>query len=358
MLDILRAQVASPLFNLNPVDGDQWAQDFWEPGYMTMPGASGPHTMKMAIRSANVYANSTTNPLRPAGKIIYSQLRGPDFGTVQQFTRNSSTTDTLNSFGNLETIPPYSYMGSSYPLGRTLRGNIPSYHPDLSFIKMMEAQSMQPPVYIDTSWLLVGHVDETTSFIPVNSPRGWILLVNDPRLAKSMLEAEVTNGNGAVKMFPGMLTYNSAGTAYVSAERTISQVLADTQVMNESAASAAEVDAQLAIIKAATGLTDAEIIRVPYLHEPVGGQSLAYMPGTVNGVLMTSKVFAAPDPHGPIIGGKDIFKVQLETALAAFGVQVKWVEDWYLYHINAGEAHCGSNTMRKIPSTLWWETGR
>ena len=128
--------------------------------------------------------------------------------------------------------------------------------------------------------------------------------------------------------------------------------------MNESARAATEVDAQVAIIKSATGLTDAEIIRVPYLHERVSGSSLAYQPGTVNGVLVTKNVFASPDPHGPIINGQDIFKAQLAAALAPYSVQVQWVEDWYLYHINAGEVHCGSNSMRKIPSALWWESGR
>ena len=354
--------VAAPLVGLQTdFDGngpDQWAQDFFETGYMTMPGKSGPHTMRVGIRSANVYGGSPSDPLRPAGKIIYSTLRGHDIGTVQQFSPGASTEDTLNSFGNLETIPPYSLGGVNYPLGRIIRGNVPSYHPDQSFVKMMESQAIQPPVYVDTSWLLVGHIDETVSFLPVNSPRGWILLINDARLAKKMLEDQVTAGNGSAIMFPGQQTYNAQGTAYVSAARTINQVLADTALMAESATAAAAVDAQLDIIKTATGLTDAEIIRVPYLHEKVMGVALAYQPGTANGLLVNGKVFAPPATHGPIIGGKDIFKVQLEDALQPFGVSVSWVEDWYLYHINAGEVHCGSNAARKIPSTMWWETGR
>jgi protein-arginine deiminase len=135
-------------------------------------------------------------------------------------------------------------------------------------------------------------------------------------------------------------------------------VLNDTAVMQESAAAAAEIDDQVTIIKMATGITDAEIVRVPFLHEPVSGASLAYVPGTVNGVALNSTTFASPDPHGPVIGGSDIFKTALQSALTPYGYTVRWVEDWYLYHINAGEVHCGSNAMRAIPAAKWWESGR
>ena len=135
---------------------------------------------------------------------------------------------------------------------------------------MIESQAVQPPLYVDTSFLLVGHVDETLSFLPVSSPRGWILLINDARLARKMLEAEVAAGRGDVKMFVGLQTYGPINQL-VSAERTLSEVLADTALMNQSAIAAAAVDAQLAILKAETGITDAEIVRVPFLHERVGG---------------------------------------------------------------------------------------
>jgi protein-arginine deiminase len=168
----------------------------------------------------------------------------------------------------------------------------------------------------------------------------------------------VQNGNGGVKMFEGMSWYDwNTGYPY-SAQTTISQVLADTDVMSESAESAVQVDAQIAAIKAATGLTDAEIVRIPYLHQPEDGYSVAYQPGTVNGVVLNGTNYVAPEPHGPVIGGQDIFKDQLEQALAPYGYTVRWVEDWALYHALDGEVHCGSNAARAIPEIKWWETGR
>ncbi len=352
------AGITRPLVGL-PVN-DQWAQDFFEPGYMSMPKAGGAqHVIRVNYRSANVYG-SGSYPLREAGRIVFDGLRGRDVAGIQHYDPAfdpSGEADSLDSFGNYETIPPYSYNGVNYPLGRTLRGSTTGFTPDPTFMKMVNAQKQQPTVNIDTSWLLVGHVDESVTFIKANTPRGWVALVNDARLAKTMLENLKAQGFGTTKLFTGMYWQNDFG-GETAAAVTINQVLADTEVLAESARSAAEIDTQVVALKAATGLTDGEIIRVPFLHQPVSNLSLAYQPGTVNGVSANDTNFFAPNPHGPVVGGKDVFKTQLEQALGAVGVSVRWVEDWNLYHRLAGEVHCGSNSARAIPSTKWWETGR
>lgn len=344
--------------NAYPYD-DQWTQDFFEVGYMSMPIAGGKqHVIDVFLRSANIYYADLKNPLRDAGKVVFAKFRGPDVAGVVQYDMSSSPDmDSLNSFGNLETIPPYSFGGVDYPLGRLFRGSIPSFHPDASFEKMMEAQAVQPPVTIDTSWLDIGHVDETISFVKSSTSRGWTILANDPALAKKMLQDQVTAGNGDTLMFAGKKWLDSSN-AETPAEIAIKDVLADANIMAASDEAAANVDAQLSIIKAATGITDAEIIRIPFLHEPVQGFSLAYQVGTVNGLYYADGAFAAPDPHGPIIGGKDIFKDQMETALSAIGITVVWVEDWDLYHRLSGEIHCGTNSKRGLAAgETWWTSG-
>lgn len=351
------AGVARPLTTV--MTQDQWTQDFFETGYMSMPApGGGQKVIRVAFRSANVYGSGNF-PLRSAGRVAFA-LRGKDYAGIQQYDPNydrSGVMDTLDSFGNTETIPPFTHAGVSYPLGRILRGSVPSYAPDPSFTRMLAAQRMQPIVNIDTSWLLVAHVDETISFIRADTPRGWLMLVNDPLLARNMLQYAVNQGHGAAKMFVGKQWLSDFGLPY-SAEVTVQQVLQDPDVMAESARSAAEIDAQVAIIKAATGITDAEIVRIPFLHYPVDGYSLAYQPGTVNGIVINRDHYFAPDPHGPMIDGQDMFKVQLQAALQPYGVTVQFIEDWNLYHRLAGEIHCGTNAERVIPSTKWWESGR
>ncbi len=339
---------------------DQWTQDFFEVAYMSMPTRTGNHVIDVFIRSSNVYYPDYPNDaLRDAGKVVFAKFRGRDAAGVVAFdlAHHNADSDSLNSYGNLETIPPFSLGGVDYPLGRQIRGNTTRFGTDPALEKLLVSQGMQPSVYVDTEWLLVGHIDETVSFVKAPSPRGWVMLVNDPALAKQMLEAQVTAGNGAVKMFVGQKWVDDQGVER-AADVSISDVLANVDVMAESAATAAHVDTQVQIIKTATGLTDAEIIRVPYLHEPVMGTSLAYQPGTVNGLVFAHDTFGAPEPHGPIIDGKDIFKTQLEMALQPIGIKVAWVEEWNLYHRLSGELHCATNSRRDATKPTWWTSGR
>lgn len=341
-------------------DEDPWAQDFFETAFMTMPAAGGTqHAIRVNLRSANVYQpGDPQNPLRAAGQVVFTAFRGKDTAGVQQFDKSHSPNmDSLDSFGNTETIPPYTLGSESYPFGRILRGATPTFFPDKSFTKMLTSQSIQPIVEIDTSWLLVGHVDETLSFVKASTPRGWALLVNDPTIAKKMLEDQVTAGNGATPMFIGKQWYDDRGKAS-PAEVTIAQVLADTTVMGASAEAATEVASQIAKLKRETGITDSEIIKIPFLHTTEQGLSYAYIPGMVNGIYVADGHFVVPTPHGPVIDGKDIFEATMVDRLEPLGITVHFVEDWDDYHAALGEVHCGTNTRRKIPDAKWWESGR
>ena len=342
--------------------GDIWTEDFFETGYASMPTQGGQqHAMRVNFRSASVFwTNSNTQafPLRTAGQVVFTRFRGRDAAGVQAYTmQQDREASSLNSYGNTETIPPYTNGGVSYPLGRVLRGSIASFAPDPVMTKLLESQAVQPAVYVDTSWLVVSHVDETISFVKANNARGWVLLLNDPTLAKRMLEAEVARGNGSVQLHLGKNWYDRNGRA-TPAAISISQVLANTDVMSRSAVAAAEINAQLEILKRETGVIEAEIIRVPFLHYTEYGASIAYQPGFVNGLVTGDTDFIAPDPFGPVIGGKDIFKKDFEEKLAPLGYNVRWVDDWDLYHVNLGEVHCATNTSRGIPVAKWWEGGR
>ena len=83
------------------------------------------------------------------------------------------------------------------------------------------------------------------------------------------------------------------------------------------------------------------------------------MPGIVNGISLQPTHFGPPDPHGPVIGGHDLFVQATTQNLDAIGITNHWIEDFELYHALDGEVHCGSNTRRQIPATAaWWESGK
>jgi len=65
------------------------------------------------------------------------------------------------------------------------------------------------------------------------------MLVNDPQLARKMLEDQAANGNGAVKMFTGLNWYDDNGNPF-PAQATIQQVLDDTDVMTTSQTAASK----------------------------------------------------------------------------------------------------------------------
>ena len=343
------AGVPNPLREITV--SDQWNQDYFETAYMSMPApGGGQKVIHVNFRSAYY----TSGGLRSAGRTVYTVLRGSDVaGATVYDSSHSNSMDTLNSFGNLETIPPFTKGSTTFPLGKVIRGSAPTWYPDPAFDKMITSQSVQGILYVDTSWLLVGHIDETTSFVRAPTARGWALMVGDSTLGRTLLEQAKAQGFGSTPMFVGK--YWSGNSP---AEVTIDEVLADTEVMNESAWAAVQTDNQVAAIKAETGLTDAELIKVASLWEQASGSSVAYVPGMVNGIYLSDTDFGPPDPHGPVIGGQDLWKAQLEGALLPYGINVRWIEDWDLYHRLDGEVHCGSNTTRAVPANIkWWESG-
>ncbi|MCY1019879.1 protein-arginine deiminase family protein [Pyxidicoccus sp. MSG2] len=337
---------------------DLWTQDFLEPAYMSMPAPGGmQHSIQVNYRAPFVIAPEKNAALRLAGRMAFG-LRGYDQAAVQQYQPGmSEESQTLNSFGNTEVIPPYEKDGVKYPLGRLFRGRGPDTRPDLqpdpSFTRLLEAQRVQPPVYVDTTWLNVSHVDETFSFLPANTPRGWVVLMADPALARRMLLDLRARGHGDAKLFTG-LTWGFDRPA----ELTVSEVLDHAGFMDASALATLEIDTQRSILQEETGLTDAEIIRVPFLFQEVTGGLGALQPAMLNLLAVSSTQVIAPEPHGPLIDGKDPFKTYFEEALAAYGIRVHWSDVWSPYHINGGQVHCATNSARAIPATKWWEGGR
>jgi protein-arginine deiminase len=64
-------------------------------------------------------------------------------------------------------------------------------------------------------------------------------------------------------------------------------------------------------------------------------------------MLMRDKTCIAPKPFGPVVGGIDLFEDHYSKTLQSLGLTVYFIDDWDLYHLQKGEVHCGSNTLRK-----------
>jgi protein-arginine deiminase len=265
---------------------------------------------------------------------VFRDLRGPGVAVVQAMADDGrdGIKDLRNATGNIESLPPY----RGYPDGRLVYGSDPSgaLMPDPAFIGLLTSQGRQPPVVVDTSWLLVGHADETTRVVRARTARGWTIMVADPRLAVSTLRANQAHGD--VRFTAGRLT------------ATIDEVLADEQLMADNEEAARHIDDQLSVLLRETGLREDELVRVPVLFTKPKeiGLFVAATPGIPNGLSIDAQTFAAPDPHAPVIDGEDIFQQVTERALR--GVDVRWVEDLGWAHLGGGEVHCTTNAWREV----------
>jgi protein-arginine deiminase len=331
---------------------DMWLQDTFEPATASMPVVGGSQTMRILIRSGNVWelpgadGKLVATP-RPAGRLLYRDLRGPDIGIVQELSAVASDglDDLLNMGGNIEALPPY----DGYPHGRVVYGS-GARRPDAGFITMVAGQGFQRPVVVDTSWLMVGHADETTHVVRADNARGWTLTVADPRLAVELLRKAHQEGAGRAQLF---------ADTNAKKKPAVDQVLANSKQLEDNEAAAQHIDDQLAILLKATGLKPSELVRLPVLFERVMGYGLlrAMTPGLVNGLSLTGRDFAAPDPHGPKVEGRDIVRQATEHALGRNGVRVHWVEDFFWAHLGGGEVHCATNALRDTRSTdTWWKS--
>lgn len=189
--DAIAGDVPIVLFNQS-TDMDIWAQDFLEPGYASMPGPNGrPVTIRILLRSAQ----ST----RSAGRQVFSQLQGPGIGGFQPGPGSGFGFEEINSGGNLETIPPYtSRSGRHWPHGRIITGTHYGTPPAESMLTFLASQRSQtPPLFLETGWLAIGHVDEVVQLLPSNStPCGFTLAIVDTRSAISLLQNLTSSGHG------------------------------------------------------------------------------------------------------------------------------------------------------------------
>ena len=65
------------------------------------------------------------------------------------------------------------------------------------------------------------------------------------------------------------------------------------------------------------------------------------------------------EPYGPVIEGDDGRKVDaFERSFCKTLPErrVRFIDDWYSYHQQKGEVHCGTNARRTpFPGVRWWE---
>lgn len=360
VMDIFLINTYRAEYRTRNVGPDVWMQDIMEFGWTAIPAPdSAHHGMHVVLR--------TPAAQRPMATFTERELLGPNMGYMWHRTSravNGGRWDpSLDSFGNLELLPPYRSAEREYPMGRILLGSVERRHPDRALRSFLDGQRVQGAVFeLDTSWLHVGHVDEFLSFIPADTPRGWRLVVASPRRARALFTDYVARSptNGSRRIFEGMSWYHTSGPREgqpYAAQRTVSSLLADTTIMAVNQRVQGLIDTEVQRISEEVGLTEEDIVELPVLFWEVEADlHSAYMPGTVNLLFYANSAVMAR-PHGVIDGDIDIVEQANIDALAPYGINVRFAEQWDILHVAEGEVHCGTNALRQVPVRWqWWET--
>jgi protein-arginine deiminase len=352
------------LFNQS---SDIWAQDFIEPGYASMPGPNGPVAIRVILRSAQ----ST----RTGGRQVFEQLRGPGIGGFQPLSGSGSGFGhrEINSFGNLETIPPYtSKSGKKYPAGRIIMGKHFEMLPAAAILDFLNSQQLQSPFILETGWLLIGHVDEFVQFLPYKNELGFTIAIADTTSGLDLLKKLQDDGHGGVRAIS--FEDDTGELEEPGLTDTIDEILSNATFVEANAYAQRHIDTNLQMLLAEIPLLAQDIIYVPTLfrdanfgnelRSPDGlpphtgrimeneRQLMAFHPASINGIVIGSHYFS-PKPWGPVVNGSDVLARAVEVAYARAGMSVGYVDDFLSHHVGAGEIHCGSNTLRQTDA-IWW----
>jgi protein-arginine deiminase len=331
---------------------DPWVQDSHETGAVYLPSSGSPrrrvdHVLQLARD-------------REVDQWCEDALFGPDFDFVERFAAGSTS---LNYGGNLEVTGPL----PSYPWGRIIIGGgtsapiggggsvtrrmVQTYR---DYLAALDIQA--PWLEISTEWLIVGHVDEIIQVVPAPAnPRGWAILIASPDLARANLQTVSNAGGGSLTVFAGR------GGGW---QTTVSAILGNSALMTYNDEVQTRIDATRTLLQTQLGLAAGEIIDVPVLFEDSQfGGAVAYNPGVVNLVTIPSTngttYLVIPDPEGPD-QPSDVWQATTTTAIQALytagsPVSITYADIWNTYHVNLGEAHCGTNYVRTPPASDWWD---
>jgi protein-arginine deiminase len=305
-----------------------WMQDTTEIGFVQFPSAAGIRQYPVSLKGNLI-----------AEKDDYSQsLMNRNFGWFEMGT--SRVLDPLNQwldgYSNLEVTPPL----PDYPMGRIYYGkaNDETLHPDV--VEFLKAQKVQgPPIEIDTSWLMLRHVDEIINFIPSQTGEPLLLVVS-PEAGIQLLEELAEKGYEGAALNRGLSTQTTVRAALNN--QVLMQHNRNLQQQN--------INPIIRQLKQELNLTDEQIINVPVLF---GYSGYAWWPNLINSVFINGELLVS-NPRGPLIDGRDYFQEDLKQRLAISGININFLDDSYYQELK-GNLQGGMNTTREGTEVPFWQ---
>jgi protein-arginine deiminase len=317
---------------------DQWMQDTIEPGVFAFPSAGETVLARGALTGLRAKFWNTAAGL---DQQVSDRLQETGAVTVAAGPPRDDTR-WIDWFGNLEVTPPHTGPdGRQFRYGRILTGkqNDLAMHPQV--MGFLEAQAVQwPPIVVDTSWLMIGHVDEVVNFLPAKTACGFRVLLPSPEAARDLLDRLTAEGHGELPLFEG----TRDATTVRKLRETIGSS-AENRIIDETVTSIREQ------LRRELSLAGDDFVMLPVLFDRGG----ALIPNAVNGAVVNGHYFVTA-PRGPrVAGGDDLFESSIRDLLAGCDAKVHFIDGWRAYHVMGGEIHCGTNTLRRLSDPEWWK---
>ncbi|KAM8796348.1 protein-arginine deiminase type-1-like [Eudromia elegans] len=336
---------------------DRWIQDELEFGYVEAPHKTFP-----------VVFDSPRN--RGLKDFAFKKILGPDFGYVTRETPVKEVS-SLDSFGNLDVSPPVTVRGKEYPFGRILIGSTLPWASGRRMSKAVRdflyAQKVQAPIEVYSEWLSVGHVDEFLTFVPAYDRKGFRLLLASPNACYRLFKEKQKQGYGDATQFVGLKNMERLSIDELLADEALQDDNRHAQVGSGEATEGRVAPTSLSppalpvrcidwnreLLKQELGLSEQDIIDIPQLFVLKECRADALFPDMVN-MLVLGRHLGIPKPFGPIIRGQCCLEEKVRSLLEPLGLSCTFINDFFSYHVLAGDVHCGTNVRRKPFSFKWW----
>ncbi|MCK7479505.1 MAG: protein-arginine deiminase domain-containing protein [Candidatus Moduliflexus flocculans] len=289
---------------------------------------------------------------RPGARRRHRQAKaGPGLRRHQEGDFRGRQAEWIDWYGNLEVSPPVTSNGREFENGRFYAGTQTerAMHPEV--IEFLEAQAAQGPVlWLDTSWLVIGHVDETVSWVPSKVGTPFRMMIPSPRLAVEILKKAEQDAPGGILNRGTKRNGDKPGEF----ERPVAAALRDKGLMAAQEYVQGKIDAVRRTLQAELGVADADIIEIPVLFNSDSrwfpGRYFSETVNMVNGLLLGND-YIVPDPRGPLVDGKDVLLQAVMDRLEPIGCRVVPLDCFDPYHRGGGEIHCGTNAARRKPKS-------
>jgi len=324
--------------------GDLWIRDAVETGFAVLPRGKNHHLVHYALSASR---------LMPLDEVPAAVLLAPDVGVLTLGLDGGPASPHL-WFANLELSPVLLANEMYFPYGRVYVGHDPGNPergPRPEVLAFVEAQQLQAPiVYVDTSWLASGLVSELMTWIPYTGDpgccgKGFRLLVADAQAGLQLLWDMESEGQSDALLLAG-----------TDLERTVSQFLADQELVAFNEAAQVHLTAVRKHLLEEFDLEDEEVVGLPVLYEPeptAPTRARSLLPNPLN-ALVLGKAYITADPRGPQVKGTDLFAAAIEERLEPFNVVVEFIDTWAPYHEAGGGVHRATVGLRQPPNREWW----